>query len=311
MDRGPIFIGGLDRSGKTPLRLMLSSHPNIVLTRRTYMWARFYDRYGDLGRPDNFERCLAAMLQSKHIRALDPDPDRVRREFRQGEPTYARLFALFQQHFAERVGKPRWGDQMGLIERYTDQIFAAYPAAQMIQMIRDPRDRYEASTPPSRHRRGKVGWDIGRWLYSVTLAQHYQQRYPNCYKIVQYEKLMLQPEKTLREICAFLGEDFVPGMLTMEDAIRFGTQGTGQANRVSQQQEDQNSLETSHGQVLSKRERAFMQARARRDMLSWGYPLEPVQFSTYDHLQYALIDGPANLTGLIGWRLWGSRRPVK
>ena len=31
----PIFIGGLSYSGKTPLRIMLSAHPNILLTRRT------------------------------------------------------------------------------------------------------------------------------------------------------------------------------------------------------------------------------------------------------------------------------------
>ena len=53
---GPIFIGGLSFSGKTTLRLMLSSHPVIVLSRRTYMWQRFYGRYGDLRRPENLER---------------------------------------------------------------------------------------------------------------------------------------------------------------------------------------------------------------------------------------------------------------
>ena len=42
----------------------------------------------------------------------------------QGQPTYACLFALFQQHYAERAGKPRWGDQSGLIERYADLIAA-------------------------------------------------------------------------------------------------------------------------------------------------------------------------------------------
>ena len=48
---GPIFVGGLDRSGKTLLRLALSSHPNIAMTRRTYTWTEVYQRYGDLGLP--------------------------------------------------------------------------------------------------------------------------------------------------------------------------------------------------------------------------------------------------------------------
>ena len=105
------------------------------------MWPRYYGRYGDLGRPEQLERCLADMLKSKHIRALEPDPARIRQEFRQGEPTYGRLFALFQEHFAERQGKARWGDQLGFVERYVDPIFAAYPEARLIHMIRDQRER--------------------------------------------------------------------------------------------------------------------------------------------------------------------------
>ncbi len=307
----PIFIGGLDRSGKTPLRIMLSSHPKIVLTRRTYMWARFYERYGDLSRSDNFERCLEAMLQSKHIRALDPDPDRIRREFKQGEPTYARLFALFQQHFAERMGKLRWGDQMGWIERYADPIFAAYPMAKLIHMIRDPRDRYEASTPRSRHWRGKVGWDTGRWLHSVALARRHQQRYADRYKIVRYEQLMSQPEETLRDVCAFLDEDFVPAMLTMENAIQLGDTNADLADEWLESRDDGIALDTDNGKVMSRHEIAFMQTYARHDMQAWGYSLEPIQFSLRDRLLFTLIDWPANLAGLIGWHAWGSRQPVK
>jgi hypothetical protein len=60
--KSPIFIGGLDNSGKTHLRLALSSHPEIAMTRRSYMWTRIYNRYGDLRQPENFERCLNALL---------------------------------------------------------------------------------------------------------------------------------------------------------------------------------------------------------------------------------------------------------
>ena len=134
---GPILLAGVAHSGKTLLRLALSSHPRLAFSRRTYMWTRFYNRYGDLREPRNFERCLAAMLAHKPTRALDPDPNRIRREFRQGEPTYARLFALFHEHYAERLGRSRWGDQLGFVERYADLIFAAYPDARMIHMVRD------------------------------------------------------------------------------------------------------------------------------------------------------------------------------
>jgi hypothetical protein len=67
---GPIFIGGTSRSGKTLMRWMLSSHPRIVVTRRTEMWTRFYGRFGDLTEPANLERCLRAMLERRQIADL-------------------------------------------------------------------------------------------------------------------------------------------------------------------------------------------------------------------------------------------------
>ena len=142
----PIFIGGLARSGKTTLRAYLHSHPNIAIPAvGSNMWTYFYGQYGDLGNNENFERCLSDMLHYKHVAFLEPEPDRIRQEFKQGPATYAHLFSLFLVHFAMRENKPRWGVQTGLIERYTDRIIASYPGAKIIHMVRDPRDRYAGS----------------------------------------------------------------------------------------------------------------------------------------------------------------------
>jgi hypothetical protein len=292
MGAGPIFIGGLSFSGKTPLRLMLSAHPNLSLTRRTKMWPRYYGRYGDLSRPEQLERCLAAMLRSKHIQALGPDVERIRREFRQGEPSYGRLFALFHAHFAERVGKARWGDQLGFVERYVDPIFAAYPEARLIHMIRDPRERYAESVPPGRRRRGKLGWDTARWLHSVGLAARGRRRYPGRYKVVRYESLAAQPEATMRAICAFLDEPYLPALLTLEGAMRFGdeadaalpAEGAGRAAAISP------------GDV------AFTQLHARRALRDLGYPLAPPGLTLGQRLRYCALDWPANLAGMLAWR---------
>lgn len=299
MEPGPIFIGGLAYSGKTMLRLRLSAHPNIVLTRRAYMWPRFYGRYGDLGQSDNLERCLTAMLEHKDIQTLEPDPDRIRREFRQGPPTYARLFALFQAHYAQRVGKPRWGEQLGFIEQYADPIFAAFPAAKMIHMVRDPRDRYEISATRCRQRPGKVGWDTARWLYSVSLAIRNQRRYPGRYKIVRYETLVSRPEETLREICSFLDEDFVPGMVPVAGAIKFGERpDSGTEGGTDKAVSDDGSPG-----MMSKRELAFTQTVAKQAMRTWGYVVEPTPLSLRERLLFYFVDWPINWTGVMAWRV--------
>jgi hypothetical protein len=214
---GPVFIGGPDRCGKTTLQAFLSSHPNIAIPAvGSNFWTYFYGQYGDLNRPENFERCLDAMLHYSHAVFLQPDPERIRREFSTGEQTYARLFALFHEHYAEREGKPRWGDQTGLVERYADQIFTAYPGARMIHMIRDPRDRYEASLAMWPNGKARVGGAAARWLYSSAWAKRNMKRYHGRYKIIRYETLVQKPEETIRAICAFLGEDYYPEMLSTD-----------------------------------------------------------------------------------------------
>lgn len=300
MAQGPIFIGGLAYSGKTLMRMMVSSHPNIALTRRTYMWTRFYNRYGDLSDRDNFERCLSAMMNHKHIQVLEPDTERIRQEFWQGAPTYASLFALFGQHYAERHGKSRWGDQLGFVERYAAPIFSAYPNAKMIHMIRDPRTRYQAAVQLSRQRKGKIGWEIARWLNSVSLAQKNRERYSDRYKVVRYETLMAHPEETIREICNFIEEDFVPSMLTMEDAMRFGSNSDVVGEHAHGHITVTDSNSRSHT-MLSQRDIAFTQLYAGPVMQTCDYELIPLRMSLRDQLLFISVDWPANRASMVAW----------
>jgi hypothetical protein len=311
MDQGPIFVGGLDRSGKSLMRLSLSAHPHFAMSRRTYMWTRFYNRYGALSQLDNFERCLAAMLRHKPVWVLNPDPDRIHREFWQGEPTYARLFALFHQHYAEQLGRPRWGDQLAFVERYADVIFAAYPSARMIHMIRDPRDRYAASIPPSQRRRGQVGGATARWLDSARLARRNQQHYPDRYKIVRYETLISQREETLREVCAFLNEEFEPSMLTLEGAIRFGPTHVDEVGDEPDLAVETVSSSMEAAEPAPKREIAFMQTYAGRHMLAYGYQPQPIRFSLSDRFVFYCIDWPANLASMVAWRALERKQQIE
>jgi len=293
---GPIFIGGLSFSGKTTLRLMLSSHPLIALSRRTYMWQRYYGRFGDLSRPENLERCLEAMLARKSIQVLSPDPERIRREFWRGPATYGRLFALIHSHFAASVGKRRWGAQIGLIEEYADVIFADYPTARMIHMIRDPRARHGSASIANRQRAGKIGWETARWLHSAGLARRNETRYPGRYLVVGHETLLADRESQLRDICDFLDERFDPAMPTMESAVRFGDPKPVTETKASPSKQ------------IPSRDLAFTQAYAGRHIADFGYVLRPVRLSFKDQLLFNVFDRPANLASMFAWRTLQSIR---
>jgi len=266
------------------------------------MWTRFYGRYGDLGLPENLEHCLAAMMDSAHIRALNPDLDRIRREFWQGPKTYPRLFALIHEHHAESVGKTRWGDQLGDVEKYADLIFAAYPSAKMIHLIRNPVERCQESISTKSYRKGKVGYEAARWIYSARLAQRNQLSYPDRYKIVFCEELFSRPEETLLEVCRFLDEEYLPAMLDKSRKPGFWKEAENSADSDTAYGDDLPMVSQNGHLSLSRAEEGFICTLANREMLAFGYPVDKHPFFLQDWLLYLFVECPVNLAGMALWQ---------
>ncbi len=284
---GPVFIGGLAFSGKTPLRIALSAHSRLALTRRTAMWSRYFGRFGDLATPGNLDRCLSQMLADPAIAALEPDRADIQRRFIAGSPTYAHLFAAIHQQHADRLGKRRWGDQMGMLERHADLVLSSYPAARMIHMIRDPRARYRAGDGVHRQLPGKLGWETARWQHSAELALRNRRHFPRRYRIVRYEQFAAEPESTLRDVCGFIGEDYEPAMAdalgraTLDDVSSVAGGTTTGTDTVS----------------------AFVDRHASRQLRAHDYDvagdLRPRSLSP----AFYLVDLPCNRAGFAMWRI--------
>ena len=303
MDKGPIFVAGLERSGTSLIYALLASHPNIAMTRRTNMWTYFYEQYGDLSEPENFNRCLSMMLVYKRLVKLEPESDRIRREFWQGEPTYARLFAIFEKHFAERKGKPRWGDKSLNSERYAEPIFEGYPGARMLHMIRDPRDRYASVIARWKTRRGGEGAGVAMWLSSTKLAEENQQRFPNQYMLVRYETLATQPVETMQKICSFIDEEYTPEMLTMEGAKTFRNIGSNSSYGQGEPGVISTSSIGRFRQVLTSRQIIFIQKQARQQMNDFDYQVSQIELSLLERLLFTFVDWPFNQARIMYWRI--------
>jgi hypothetical protein len=136
----------------------------------------------------------------------------------------------------------------------------------------------------------------------VGLAKRNLERFPGRYKVVQYEALVRQPEATLREVCAFLGEEFSPEMLALA-----GTPGyRSKAASAAPGEVGDNAITAAfvgrYRAAIPAREIAFMQAFAGREMVSFGYELAPLHLSVRDRLLLYLVDWPANLARMTSWR---------
>lgn len=304
MNSAPIYIGGLDRSGKTTLRAFLHSHPNIAIPAvGSNMWTYFYNQYGDLAVEENFERCLHDLLRYKHVIFLKPDPDRIRKEFWQGPKTYANLFSLFLVHFAMNEGKPRWGVQTGLIERYSDQIVQAYPGVKFIHMLRDPRDRYAGSLELWPDGRLRAGGAVTRWFYSTYLAKRNMRKYPDTYTLVRFEDLIHEPEKTLKAVCSFLGEEYYPEMIMMPDA----PEHRDKLIRRSKIKNDVSPLSDEfigiYRTIVPKLEVLYLQLLMGKLMKFYGYQLEQYQLSSAERIKFVFSTFPSNFIRMTMWGL--------
>jgi hypothetical protein len=302
MQRGPIFIAGLERSGTSLLFALLASNPHLAMTRRTNLWTHFYNQYGDLSIPANLDRCLGTMMRYRRVLKLQPDAARLRRDFLAGPATYAHLFALLEQQYADRLGRPRWGDKSLNTERYADEIFAAYPGARIIHMLRDPRDRYASSLTRWQVRRGGVGAGTAEWLASARLALRHRRRYPDRYLVVRYETLVSQPSHTLQQVCAFVDEPYLDEMLAMRGAPRLLERGSNS----SYGPRDPGVISTDSigkfREVLAPSQIACIQTLAKREMAVFRYDLEPHAGRSAQRTQFALRDLPLEFFRLLAWR---------
>jgi hypothetical protein len=291
VEPGPVFVAGPERSGTSLLYALLASHSQLAMTRRTNLWKHFYLQYGDLSDPANLDRCLETMSRYKRLRVLHVDFRAMRRDFVAGPPSYPRLFALLEEQYAARLGRPRWGDKSLHTECWTEPILASYPGARILHMVRDPRDRY-ASSHTRWKRRGGIGAGMAEWQCSARLAAENAARFPSRYLVVRYEDLVADPEATVRAICHFVDAPFELAMLAMGGAPRLLDQGSNSSYGRREAGVIATDSIGRYRSVLSEREIAFAQQRACDEMQEFGYGFDDVPMGQWERARYNLTTLP-------------------
>ncbi len=222
MNSAPFFIVGCGRSGTTLLRMILSSHSRLSIPPETYYLAPVLEQL-PVDRslsPDEVER--AVKIMTTHYRWPDMGIDAG--EFTRQATALAnrRLRDIVEIAYAKHLadeGKARWGDKTPPYIRIVPRLAEMFPEARFIHLLRDGRDVAKSFQ--------SVGWygpllhrNMVEWLGAIELDRRWR-RSPLADRIlvVRYEDLVRQTEKTTKDICAFLGEEFEPQMLVWEEKV--------------------------------------------------------------------------------------------
>ena len=128
----PIFIVGTGRSGTSLLRALLNAHPNIHITQE----AGFFLWLPRLRRAKTAEAWLRGYQSTAAGALLGPLSVHARPGAPRSESV--ELVTALMRAKAARFGRDRFGDKTPLHITRLDAIFAAYPAAKVIHVVRHP-----------------------------------------------------------------------------------------------------------------------------------------------------------------------------
>ena len=187
----PIFMVGCPRSGTTLLRLILDSHRNISCGPETHFLT-------DL-----------ESITGRYWHRLE--------HFKFGQEYWhakvAGFFDSFQREYAEARGKGRWADKTPKYSVRLPFINAVFPHAQFLHLIRDPHDVI-ASHRERWGYRSAVTCASTTWREYVSAAREFGRSLPpERYFELRYERLVSEPESTMRAVVGFLGEPWDPAIL--------------------------------------------------------------------------------------------------
>ncbi len=323
MTNDPIFIIGTERSGSNLLRLLLNSHPRIVVPHPPHVMRYFAPleaQYGDLRKVANRRRLAADVrrLVRVHIYPWETVIDLDSLVADADPPDLFGIFVALYEQARRASGKPRWGCKSTFMIDHVDRVGAHFPEARLLYLVRDPRDVAVSSkgavfnpyhpffTAELWRRQQETGLALRERLDGRQLL------------LVTYERLVADPTASLKRICAFLDEPFDPAMLrffTTSEAKKSGRLSTSWANT------DRPVLTNRIGTYrrgLSEHELRLVEAICHAPMRALGYQPEHDEEAlaatdlTARRYQYQLTDHLLEFKAELGslrrdrnhWRRW-------
>ena len=231
----PVFVGACPRSGTTLLRLMLDNHPDMAVPQETNFvrplwWRRV--QFGDLRDAANRRRVAEWIFTDRDCRGGRLRGGEVSRKeaiarVADAPPTVGGIVQACLELYAQTHAKPRWGDKRPAYSGFIPALFAMFPHAQYVNVVRDPRSASASQIP--------MGWDepavafpaaVARWEASIERTDRFARALrPDQLLDVRYEDLVTDPHGTLRRVCEFTGlrdGDAIDAMVAAERRADYG-----------------------------------------------------------------------------------------
>lgn len=207
------FVIGVVRSGTTLLRLMLDSHPELAIPPETHFLPRVIRATRQGATP---ERVVWVITSHRRWGDFGLDADELLERLRAIAPLEAGpAIRAFYELYAEKQGKPRWGDKTPGYATRVRRIQRALPEARFIHLVRDGRDVVLSRARKSR-RAVPIPLAARRWKRRILSTRRRAETVTH-YLELRYEDLVQDTERTLRRVCDYIDLPFDPAMLAYHE----------------------------------------------------------------------------------------------
>jgi hypothetical protein len=225
MTDAPVFVVGVARSGTTLLSAMLSAHSRLDCGPES----RFFARYRHV-RPRGKARILDPVTWPRpavdFIASLrnqgHPIPElfgltlpEIGRYLADRQPSEAAMLESLTVLHAQNAAKARWIEKTPRHLLMIDTLRQQWPEAYVVRIVRDPRDA-ALSLAGMPFAKDSVVGNLVRVDQDDRISRPLIEVDPWVITL-RYEDLVAEPERELRRICSFIGEDFEPTMLSSRE----------------------------------------------------------------------------------------------
>lgn len=206
----PIFIVGTGRSGTSLLRALLNAHPNIYITQE----AGFFLWLPRLRKAETAEAWLRGYQNTAAGALLGALPVKARPGAPRAEAVA--LVTAMMQAKAARFGRRRGGDKTPMHITRLDAIFAAYPDARVVHVVRHP--------VPTVVSMMQMPWASNSALLNALMvrgAVDAVRPYTERILELRLEALLEAPREVLGQVLEFVGEPWDEAVLRHSERAPF------------------------------------------------------------------------------------------
>lgn len=277
-----VFVTGRGRSGSSLLLRLFDGHPQIYPIPRE---SRLLTEVAPAFRTSGDRAAVANFLTDHFAEYTGAAPAEAARRFDEGaarldpaSPTLAReLVGVVLDALAaarDPAGARCFLEKTPKTEAHLDEVFASFPQARVIHLVRDPRAVYLSNKRSDAYRM-EPDFAARQWVKSLGCILRQTTKFARGpqIQILRYEDLVGRPRETLADLCGFIGVEFDEALArpTVDGAPWRGNAYGDDAAATSEIEAAK--AESWRDEITPEENRAIV-AQARFEMSLLGYPLE-------------------------------------